>query len=201
MPGERVGYVRVSTAEQNVDRQIADLRAGTTFVDHASGRDTQRPQLEAMLRFVRAGDRVIVHSMDRLARNLSDLLTIVEELTGRGVLVEFVHEQLAFTGEDSPMASLMLSIMGAVAEFERALIRERQLEGIALAKARGVYRGSRPRLSETRVAELRCRSEAGEGKAALAREFGISRQTLYRYVNSEQRDPSRSKDEESTSGC
>lgn len=201
MPGERVGYVRVSTAEQNVDRQIADLRAGTTFVDHASGRDTQRPQLEAMLRFVRAGDRVIVHSMDRLARNLSDLLTIVEDLTGRGIRVEFVHEHLAFTGEDSPMASLMLSIMGAVAEFERALIRERQLEGIALAKARGVYRGGWRRLSEERIAELRRRTDAGEGKAALAREFGISRQTLYRYVNSEQRDPSRSEDEERTSGC
>lgn len=186
MPGERVGYVRVSTAEQNVDRQIADLRAGTTFVDHASGRDTQRPQLEAMLRFVRAGDCVIVHSMDRLARNLSDLRRIVEDLTGRSVRVEFVHEQLAFTGEDSPMATLMLSIMGAVAEFERALIRERQLEGIALAKTRGVYRGGWRRLSDERITELRRRTDAGEEKSALAREFGISRQTLYRYLRTEQ---------------
>ena len=182
MRGERVGYIRVSTAEQNVDRQIENLRAVTTFVDHASGRDTQRPQLEAMLRFVRAGDCVVVHSMDWLARNLSDLRRIVEDLTGRGIRVEFVHEHLLFTGDDSPMATLMLSIMGAVAEFERSLIRERQLGGIALAKARGVYRGGRSRLSEERVAELRRRSEAGEEKAALAREFGISRQTLYRYL-------------------
>ena len=174
MAGERVGYVRVSTAEQNVDRQIADLRAGTTFIDHASGRDTQRPQLEAMLRFVRAGDCVVVHSMDRLARNLSDLRRIVEDLTGRSVRVEFVHEQLAFTGEESPIATLMLSIMGAVAEFERALIRERQLEGIALAKSRGVYRGGWRRLSDERIAELRRRTDAGEEKSALAREFDIS---------------------------
>ena len=186
MAGERVGYVRVSTAEQNVDRQIADLRAGTTFVDHASGRDTERPQLETMLRFVRAGDCVVVHSMDRLARNLSDLRRIVEDLTGRSVRVEFVHEQLAFTGEDSPIATLMLSIMGAVAEFERALIRERQLEGIALAKTRGVYRGGWRRLSDERITELRRRTDAGEEKSALAREFGISRQTLYRYLRTEQ---------------
>jgi len=131
---------------------------------------------------VRADDTVIVHSMDRLARNLGDLRRLVEDLTVRGVRIEFLHEHLTFTGEDSPMATLMLSVMGAVAEFERALIRERQREGIELAKARGVYRGSKMRLSDARVAELRRRSDRGEEKATLAREFGISRQSVYRYL-------------------
>ena len=97
-----------------------------------------------MLAYVRDGDTVIVHSMDRLARNLDDLRRLVRELTGRGVAVQFIKEQLTFTAEDSPMATLLLSVLGAFAEFERALIRERQLEGIALAKAAAPTRaGSR----------------------------------------------------------
>ena len=103
------------------------------FTDKASGKDTQRPELERLLAFVRESDTVVVHSMDRLARNLDDLRRIVQGLTKRGVRIEFVKESLAFTGEDSPMANLMLSVMGAFAEFERALIRERQREGIALS--------------------------------------------------------------------
>ncbi|XLU02752.1 Transposon resolvase (plasmid) [Aeromonas rivipollensis] len=96
------------------------------FTDKASGKDTQRPQLEALLSFVREGDTVVVHSMDRLARNLDDLRRLVQKLTQRGVRIEFLKEGLVFTGEDSPMANLMLSVMGAFAEFERALIREQQ---------------------------------------------------------------------------
>lgn len=135
-----------------------------------------------MVRFVRAGDTVVVHSMERLARNLTDLRRLVESLTKRQVQVEFVKEHLVFTGQDSPMATLMLSVMGAVAEFERALILERQRDGIVLAKQKGVYRGSRRRLSQDRVTELYRRAFAGESKAVLTREFGISRQTLYRYL-------------------
>ncbi len=106
----------------------------------------------------------------------------MQTLTGRGVRVEFVKEGLAFTGDDSPMAHLMLSVMGAFAEFERALIRERQREGIALARKRGVYRGRKRSLSPGQVAELCRRVAAGEQKAALARELGISRETLYQYL-------------------
>src|ERR671932_2385958 len=127
----------------------------------ASGKDTKRPQLELLLSFVRAGDTVIVHSMDRLARNLDDLRRIVHLLTGKGVRIEFVKEHLAFTGEDSPMASLMLSVMGAFAEFERALINERQREGIALAKQRGAYRGRKKTLSQGMAAQLRDRIAEG----------------------------------------
>jgi DNA invertase Pin-like site-specific DNA recombinase len=131
---------------------------------------------------VREGDTVLVHSMDRLARNLDDLRRLVRMLTGKGVRVEFVKESLAFTGEDSPMATLLLSVMGAFAEFERALILERQREGIAAAKGRGAYTGRKPALTEQQAAELRERAAAGEGKAALAREFGISRETVYSYL-------------------
>jgi len=120
--------------------------------------------------------------MDRLARNLNDLRRLVQQLTGRGVRIEFIKEHLTFTGEDSPMANLMLSVMGAFAEFERALIRERQREGIALAKQRGAYRGRKKSLSPERAATLRKRAAAGEKKAGLAREFGISRETLYQYL-------------------
>ena len=120
--------------------------------------------------------------MDRLARNLEDFRRLVRELTTRGVRVQFVKEQLTFSTEDSPMAILLLSVLGAFAEFERALIRERQAEGIALAKARGVYTDRKRALTPAQVSDLRARVTTGEPKAGLAREFGISRQTLYQYV-------------------
>src|SRR5947199_469569 len=121
----------------------------------------QAPQLEFLRCFVPTGDTIIVHSMDRLARNLDDLSRIVHTLTGRGVRIEFVKEHLSFTGDDSPMASLMLSVMGAFAEFERALINERQREGIALAKQRGAYKGRKKSLSQAAVTELRQRITTG----------------------------------------
>lgn len=184
MNGQRIGYIRVSSADQNPERQLEGVQLDRTFTDKVSGKDTRRPDLESLLAFAREGDTVAVHSMDRLARNLDDLRHIVKGLTGRGVRVEFVKEGLVFTGEDSPMANLMLSVMGAFAEFERALILERQREGIAAARRRGVYKGrkrSRSRSPE-RAGELRRRAAAGEAKAALAREFDISRETLYQYL-------------------
>jgi len=180
--GQRVGYIRVSTLDQRTERQLEQVPLDRTYTDQVSGKDTQRPQLAALLTFVRDGDTVVVHSMDRLARNLEDLRRLVRELTARGVRVEFVKEGLTFTGEDTPMATLLLSVMGAFAEFERALIRERQREGIALAKRRGVYRGRKKALPVTQAQDLRQRALAGEAKAALAREYGISRETLYQYL-------------------
>ena len=185
MPGQRIGYVRVSSFDQNPERQLENISLNKVFTDKASGKDTKRPELEALLAFVREGDTVVVHSMDRLARNLDDLRRLVQMLTKRGIRIEFVKEGLHFTGEDSPMANLLLSVMGAFAEFERALIRERQREGIALAKKRGAYRGRKKALSPEQVAALRQRAAAGEQKAALAREFGISRETLYQYLRSD----------------
>jgi DNA invertase Pin-like site-specific DNA recombinase len=182
MLGQRIGYIRVSTIDQNTVRQLEGIEVAQTFTDKASGKDTKRPQLEALMSFVRTGDTVVVHSMDRLARNLDDLRRIVQTLTARGVRIEFIKEHLTFTGEDSPMASLMLSVMGAFAEFERALIHERQREGIALAKRRGAYKGRKKALSEAALAELHQRLATGVTKAQLAREFGISRETLYQYL-------------------
>lgn len=182
MHGQRIGYIRVSTLDQNPGRQLEGIPVSRVFTDQTSGKDTQRPQLDALLGYLREGDTLVVHSMDRLARNLDDLRRLVQQLTGRGVRIEFVKEGLTFTGEDSPMANLLLSVMGAFAEFERELIRERQREGIALAKQRGAYRGRKKALSDARIIELRCRADAREPKAALAREFGISRATLYEYL-------------------
>ena len=185
MPGQRIGYVRVSSFDQNPERPLENLSLNKVFTDKASGKDTKRPELEALLAFAREGDIVVVHSMDRLARNLDDLRRLVQMLTKRGIRIEFVKEGLHFTGEDSPMANLLLSVMGAFAEFERALIRERQREGIALAKKRGAYRGRKKALSPEQVAALRQRAAAGDQKAALAREFGISRETLYQYLRTD----------------
>lgn len=120
--------------------------------------------------------------MDRLARNLDDLRRVVQQLTGRGIQIMFVKEQLTFTGADSPLSTLLLSVMGAFAEFERALIRERQREGIALAKQRGVYTGRKKALSPATIATLKARAATGDPKAQLAREAGISRETLYQYL-------------------
>ncbi len=182
MHGQRIGYIRVSSFDQNPERQLDHVQVDKQFIDKASGKDTLRPQLDAMLSFARDGDTVVVHSMDRLARNLDDLRRLVQQLTKRGIRIEFVKESLTFTGEDSPMANLLLSVMGAFAEFERALIRERQREGIALAKQRGAYRGRKKALVDGQIVELRRRAGAGEPKATLAREFGISRETLYQYL-------------------
>lgn len=142
MPGQRIGYIRVSSFDQNPERQLEGVQLDRTFTDKASGKDTKRPQLKAMLEFIREGDTVIVHSMDRLARNLDDLRRMVRDLTAKGISIQFVTENLVFSSDQSNHTSnLMLSVMGAFAEFERAIIRERQREGIELAKKRGVYKG------------------------------------------------------------
>jgi DNA invertase Pin-like site-specific DNA recombinase len=180
--GKRIGYVRVSTVDQNTARQLDGVEVDKTFTDRASGKDVKRPQLQAALDYLRDGDTLIVHSMDRLARNLIDLRTLVERLTGTGVQVQFIKESLVFTGDDTAISKLMLSIMGAVAEFERSMLKERQREGIAHAKAAGIYKGRKPSLTPERAEELRKRVRTGENRAALAREFGISRETLYQYA-------------------
>jgi len=179
MPGQKIGYIRVSSSDQNTNRQLEGLLLDKTFTDKVSGKSQDRPELQGMLKHVREGDEVVVHSMDRLARNLADLLHLVTELTGKGVKVTFQKEALTFTGEDSPMATLMLSIIGAVAAFERSMILERQREGIALAKAKGAYKGRRPSLTASQKADVRRRAAVGEKKTVLAVAFGVSRETIY----------------------
>jgi DNA invertase Pin-like site-specific DNA recombinase len=177
--GKRVGYIRVSTVDQNTVRQLDGVQLDKVFTDKASGADTNRPQLKAAMEYLRDGDVLVVHSMDRLARNITDLLHTVETLNGRGVVVDFVKESLTFTGDDSAMSKLMLTIMGGVAEFERAMIRERQREGIAKAKEAGKYQGRKSTMTAAQVQSIRERVAAGENKSALAREFKVTRQTIY----------------------
>jgi len=186
MPGQRIGYIRVSSFDQNPERQLEGVKVDHTFIDKASGKDVCRKELEALLTYARSGDTIIVHSMDRLARNLLDLRNIVQNFNRQGICITFIKENLSFTGEDSPMDNLMLSVLGAFAEFERSLLKERQREGIELAKKRGVYQGRKPCLSKEKVAELKNRAAAGEQKAQLARDFKISRETLYKYLRKEE---------------
>lgn len=181
--GQWVGYKRVSSEGQCTDRQLEGLTLDRIFEESVSAKDVAgRPQLQAMLAYLRESDHAIFHSMDRCSRNLSDLLSLVSNLTARGVTVHFLKEGLVFNGKDDPMSKLMLSMMGAFAEFERSLILERQREGIALAKLRGAYKGRKPSLSPAQAEQLCGRAKAGEKKATLAREFGISRETLYAYL-------------------
>ncbi len=179
--GQSVGYTRVSTLDQREDRQLEGVELDRRFADHVPGKDTKRPQLTALLSFVREGDVVVCQSMDWLGRNLDELRKLVFGFTERGNRVEFRKENLVFTGEDSPMANLLLSVMGAIAEFERQLIRERQREGITLAKRQGVYKGRPATLNADVVATLVAKLAAGEEPSVVAREFGISRMTLHRY--------------------
>ena len=186
----RIGYVRVSSLDQNPDRQIEDLKAQQVekiFMDKISGKNTDRPELQRMLSFIREGDTLIVHSLDRLARNLADLLTMVQELTGRGVSVIFTTERLSFeAGADaSPTSKSMLSMIGVFAEFERSMIKRRQQEGIALAKERGVYTGRKRSVSDETLQKVKDMVQQGIPLAKAAALNHISRSTVYRYLSAE----------------
>jgi len=182
--GQRIGYIRVSSTDQNTERQLNDIELDKIFTDKISGKDTARPQLEAMLSFIREGDTVIIHSMDRLARNLDDLRRIVQLLVKDGIYVHFIKESLIFSPSDAsnPISTLMLSILGAFAEFERANIRERQREGIELAKKKGVYKGRKKKFSDSQIEELKSKIASGEKISHLAIEYKVSRETLYKYI-------------------
>ena len=181
---KRIGYVRVSSVGQNDARQLDGVELDQTYTDKASGKDTERPQLKALLATVASGDHVFVHSMDRLSRSLRDLQDTVETLTEKGVSVTFVKEQMAFTKDaKNPIATLMLQLLGAVGQFERALIKERQMEGIAIAKAKGgVYKGRKPVLDADGVKVLKALVAEGMDKSKVAKRLGISRASVYEYL-------------------
>ncbi|MDL2210474.1 recombinase family protein [Desulfovibrio sp. OttesenSCG-928-O18] len=184
--GSQIGYIRVSTLDQNTERQLDGMALDKVFEDKASGKDIKRPQLAACLEYLREGDTLVVHSIDRLARNLEDLQRLVRELTGKGVSVRFLKESLTFeAGEANPMQTLMFQMLGAFAQFERALIRERQREGITLAKKEGRQLGRAKALTAEQEQALRERVAQGANKKELAAELGVSRQTLYRYLGQE----------------
>ena len=171
----KIGYQRVSTADQNTDRQ--ELNVERIFEDKASGKDADRPALKEMLAYIRGGDEVIVFSIDRLARNLRDLEDIIKEINGKGASVTFLSENLTFSGSDDAMSTLMLQMMGAFAQFERSMILKRQAEGIAIAKARGAYKGRKASIDRDLVSNM---IKSGSSVTAVAKSLGISRQSIYR---------------------
>jgi DNA invertase Pin-like site-specific DNA recombinase len=183
-PGQRVAYRRVSTLDQSTARQLDGMTFDREFTDKASGKDTARPALQEALAYLREGDRLICHSMDRLCRNLSDLRQIVESLTSRGVAVEFVKEAMVFTNDSTHMAQFMLNIMGSFAELERAMILSRQREGVAIAKKAGKYLGRAPaiRSNNGKLEELQTLISQNTPVATMARQLGVSRQTIYSHL-------------------
>ena len=183
--GQTVAYIRVSSIGQNTARQLDGMTFDQTFTDKCSGSDTNRPALQAMLAHVRKGDTVVVHEISRLARNTADLLSLVKQLTDKGITITFKKEGLTFTGDkDNAMNQMLLTMLGAVSAFELSMINERRAEGQAKAREAGIHMGRTAKLSADQVAAIRQRAAAGEAKTDLATEFGISRATLYASLKS-----------------
>ena len=180
--GKRIGYIRVSTTDQNPDRQLEGISLDKKFIDYASGSTTNRINLESMLSYVREDDLVIVHSMDRLARNVKDLRKIIDDLVQRKVKIQFVKENLTFSNEKSPIANLLLMVIGSIAEFELSIIKERQLEGIRIAKKEGRYKGRKSKFTKEIIAAIKRDLQTRKSKSKIAIDLGISRFTLYKYI-------------------
>ncbi len=183
----KIGYARVSSDDQNLDRQLEQLKAynlDKVFTDKVSGKNVERPGFRQMMEYARDGDIIYVVSMDRFARNLKDLLTVTKELQERGIAIHFLKENIYLSpeGDTSSMSKLILSIMGAVAEFERSLIHERQKEGIRLAVKRGAYKGRAP-IDIKIIDDARQLIEQGVSKTNVCRQLKISRTTLYKYTS------------------
>lgn len=179
-PHRRLGYVRRSPVGQGTDGQLDGVGIDKRYEDCASAKAVDRPQLRRLLDDAGEGDVLYVESLDRLARDLHDLLALVRQLTRKGVRIEFVRDRLVFGGEDR-MVEMQLKMMSAFVEFERAIARERQREGIEKARGDGVYKGRQRKLNEEQVHQLK--EMAGHRKIAeIARYFQISRETVYQYL-------------------
>lgn len=176
-------YKRVSTTDQNTERQLLNVSCDREYVEKISGKNTNRPELQAMLLNIRAGDVVNVHSMDRLARNTKDLLNLVEEITNKGAKIVFHKENLIFAPDkQDPYQKMMMTMLGAVAELERNLILERQREGIALAKLKGKYKGGQHKLTNEQAEEIKTLVNNRTPITTIAKQFNISRRTVYNYL-------------------
>lgn len=189
MNGQTVGYVRVSSVDQNTDRQTEQLKhCNKLFIDNVSGKDVERPELQKMLEHIRESDVVEVCSIDRLARNNVDLQMLVKAMNAKGVTVKFLKEGLTFSHdtESNPISKMMLTMLAAISEFERELIRERQAAGIAIAKENGKYKGRKPKLNKNQVEYIKQQLGLGISKSEIANTLGISRQTLYSYIKTTQ---------------
>lgn len=178
-----INYIRVSSITQNTDRQLVGVNCDKEFVDKCSGKNTNRPEFQAMIEYVREGDTINIHELSRLARNTQDLLNIVQSMNDKGVTIKFIKENLTFTGDSTPLQSLMLTMLGAISTFERDLILERQREGIAIAKAKGKYKGRPSSFTSEQLSEIKEGFACVKNKTELARKFGISRSYLYKLAS------------------
>ena len=183
---KRIAYIRVSSEGQNTsrqDQQIEELCVDKVFTEKVSGRNIQdRPQFQLMLDYAREDDHIYCADLTRWGRSLIDIKTTISDLTKRGVSVTFLKENLTFTGKDDPMSNLLLGILSSLAEWERSVIKSRQMEGVRIAQQNNVYRercGRKPKLTDEQIKEVKQRVEAGEARAAVAKEYGVSRQTVY----------------------
>jgi len=183
--GKVIGYKRVSSVDQNEARQLESSELDKVFIDKASGKDNDRPQLQAMLDYVRDGDVVLVHSLDRIGRNLVHIKELIEEITSKGVELRFIKENLFFHPQENrnAMSELMLNILASFAQFEREMIKERQREGIAIAKSKGVYKGRKKSLNNEQIKKIKELISIGKSKVSIAKIFNISTRSIYRYTN------------------
>lgn len=186
MNGQQIGYIRVSTVEQNTERQLDGVQLDKVFTDRCSGSNTDRPALNDLISYCRKDDTIHVHDISRMARNLEDLLDLVKELNKKGVAVNFHKENLLFTGESNPMQELMLSMLGAVYQFERSMLLERQREGIAKAKSLGKYKGRKASIDREEVMKA---INSGLSVRKTATKLCIAPATVQRIKN-EIKDPS-----------
>ena len=178
-------YLRVSTILQNTERQLVDVLCDRLYEDKLSGKDINRPQFQLMMNNLRSGDVINVHSLDRVGRNTKDILEIVQQIKDKGCQIYFHKENLKFDGTKSDLYSdLMLTILAGFSEFERNIILERQREGIAIAKAKGVYKGRRSKLTEKQLEDMKMDFNAGLAKTEIAEKYGITRAYVYQLVNS-----------------
>lgn len=173
-----VGYVRVSTADQNAERQLDGITLDKVFEEKVSARTADRPKLNELLDYIREGDEVVVHDISRLARNMEDLHRLVRQITGKGCTLRFVKENLTFTSDQSdPISQLLLSMLGAVYQFERNIMLERQREGIAIAKAKGRYKGRPKTIDRSAILTL---LDDGLSMRKTADQLGVSLSTVQR---------------------
>ena len=177
-------YKRVSTTDQNTERQLLNVACDREYVEKISGKNINRPELQAMLLNIRPEDIINIHEMSRLARNTRDLLNLVEEIISKGATIVFHKENLTFKGDgkQDPYQKMMMTMLGAVAELERNLILERQREGIALAKMHGKYKGGQPKLTVQQVDEIKALVNNRTPITQIARQYNVSRRTVYNYL-------------------
>lgn len=186
---KKLAYVRVSSIGQSTsrqDQQIEELNVDKVFSEKISGKNIQdRPQFQMMLDYAREDDIIYCAELSRWGRSLIDIKTTVTALTSKGVTVKFLKENLTFSNHNDDMSNLLLGILSSLAEWERAVIKSRQMEGVKIAQEKGIYKercGRKPKLSKEQIIEVCQRVEAGEHRTSIAKSLGVSRQTVYNLV-------------------